>query len=206
MQNDICNYHLNSARGWIELGNCIEASNELEKIVPSLRTHPDILELRWQIYANGQLWTAAFEMALAICEIAPERPSAWVCQAESLSRRGQVSRARDVLLGIVNRFSNIAVIPYKLASYSSMLNLAGEAREWIERAMVCRDFREIAHQALQDPSLTKVRGLIQLRLARITNAEALFSGTPMPELVGQNRSRSVFETNLSVSSDANRLR
>ena len=30
----------------------MEASEELEKIPPRLRAHPDVLEIRWRIYAT----------------------------------------------------------------------------------------------------------------------------------------------------------
>ena len=43
--------HLKAAEGWLELGNQPEANEELEKIAPELRVHPDVLEIRWQIYA-----------------------------------------------------------------------------------------------------------------------------------------------------------
>jgi len=35
-----------AAQGWLELGNLAEASAELERLEPQLRTHPDVLELR----------------------------------------------------------------------------------------------------------------------------------------------------------------
>lgn len=172
MKNSICDYYLNSARGWVELGNCSEASKELDRITPSQRTHPDILEVRWQIYAKGELWTAAFEMALAICEIAPNRLTGWVCLAESLYHRGQVPRAREILLGIASKFPDVSLIPYKLACYSSRLNLEGESKRWIDKAIACRDFREIASQALQEPALKKFREMMRERLDNGSNANA----------------------------------
>ena len=40
------NLHLQAAQGWLELGNHVEANEELEKIVSTLRSHPDVLEIR----------------------------------------------------------------------------------------------------------------------------------------------------------------
>ena len=102
---------LNSARGWVELGNCIEASRELDRMIPAWRTHPATLEVRWEIYARGKLWNAAFEMALAICELAPERIDGWVLQAESLFHRNQELRSRDLLISVIDRFPGRALIP-----------------------------------------------------------------------------------------------
>jgi hypothetical protein len=38
--------HLQAAQGWLELGSHIEANEELEKIAPQLRAHPDVLKVR----------------------------------------------------------------------------------------------------------------------------------------------------------------
>jgi hypothetical protein len=48
--------HLQAARGWLELGNHLEANEELEKITASLRAHPAVLEVRWRIYAKAEKW------------------------------------------------------------------------------------------------------------------------------------------------------
>ncbi|MCI0351424.1 MAG: hypothetical protein L0Z53_18530 [Acidobacteriales bacterium] len=48
--------HLEAAQGWLDLGNWQEANEELEKITPTLRAHPDILELRCRIYAAAKRW------------------------------------------------------------------------------------------------------------------------------------------------------
>src|SRR5690349_10510510 len=47
-------HHLAAAQGWLELGNHAEANNELERISPTLRAHPDALEVSWQIYAAAK--------------------------------------------------------------------------------------------------------------------------------------------------------
>ena len=45
-------HHLRAAEGWLELGNHLEATAELEEIAPTLRGQPQVLEVRWQIYAH----------------------------------------------------------------------------------------------------------------------------------------------------------
>jgi hypothetical protein len=39
-------FHLKAAQGWLELGNHLEADKELDEIAPTLRKHPDVLEIR----------------------------------------------------------------------------------------------------------------------------------------------------------------
>jgi hypothetical protein len=47
-------HYLQAAQGWLELGNPTEANEELQKITAPNRGHPDVLQLRWQIYAQAK--------------------------------------------------------------------------------------------------------------------------------------------------------
>ena len=67
-------HHLRAAQGWLELGNALEANEELERIAPELRAHPDVLEVRWHIYAHAKKWDACVDIAEAIIKLAPNRP------------------------------------------------------------------------------------------------------------------------------------
>jgi hypothetical protein len=71
-------HHLRAAIGWLELGNHLEANEELEKITASLRAHPDVLEVRWQICARELKWDACLDIAVALVQTAPERPAGWI--------------------------------------------------------------------------------------------------------------------------------
>ena len=39
--------HLTAAEGWLEPGNCIEASRELDEITPQMGAHPSVLQVRY---------------------------------------------------------------------------------------------------------------------------------------------------------------
>ena len=78
--------HPQAAVGWLELGNHVEANEELENITPTLRTHPDVLVVRWQIHAKAKQWEGAFEIARTFVETVPEFPNGWIYQAEALRR------------------------------------------------------------------------------------------------------------------------
>jgi hypothetical protein len=58
--------HLEAAHGWFELGNHLEANEELERITPENRACPAVLEVRWQIYAKAGKWGAALDIASAL--------------------------------------------------------------------------------------------------------------------------------------------
>ena len=45
--------HLLAAEGWIGLRDFAAANDELEQITAASRSHPDVLQLRWHVYANA---------------------------------------------------------------------------------------------------------------------------------------------------------
>ena len=77
-------HHLRAAEGWLGLGNHLEANEELERITPQLRAHPDVLEVRWHIYAKETKWDACVDIAGAIIKLAPNRPDAWIHRSFAL--------------------------------------------------------------------------------------------------------------------------
>jgi hypothetical protein len=89
--------HLNAAIGWMDLGNCLEAYEELEKITLTSRVHPDVLEVRWKIYAAAKKWDASQVIAETLCDIAPERITSWFFLAFTLYHSISVTRS-DLLV------------------------------------------------------------------------------------------------------------
>jgi len=55
--------HLRAGQGWLEPGNHLEADKELDEITPQLRTHPDVFEVRWHIYAHAKKWEPCVDIA-----------------------------------------------------------------------------------------------------------------------------------------------
>ncbi len=70
--------YLEAAQGWLELGDRTEAKAELEKIAPEVRTHPDVLKVRWEICAAEGEWEAALEIAATLIQTEPEDPLGWI--------------------------------------------------------------------------------------------------------------------------------
>src|ERR1043166_3079457 len=70
-------HHLRAASGWLLLGADDEAAEDLKRIDPLLHSHPDVLEVRWQMHAKAKRWDTCLDIASAIVEIAPDRPSGW---------------------------------------------------------------------------------------------------------------------------------
>jgi tetratricopeptide (TPR) repeat protein len=146
-------HHLVAAQGWLELGNHIEANEELEKITPRLRAHPHVLEMRWQIYASAKKWDAALDIASAMVQIAPDQSSGWLHRSFSLHELKRTQEARDNLLPVVEIFPDDAIMRYNLACYECQLSRLEQAKEWLQKAFEIGDPAKLKLMALDDPDL-----------------------------------------------------
>ena len=144
--------HLTAAEGWLELGLHLEANEELEKITPQLRAHPDVLEVRWQIYAKEKRWEACVHIATAIINLAPERSDGWIDRSFALHELQRTQEAFDQLLPAVDKFPKIWTIPYNLACYASRLLIFDEAKKWLNQAMAV-DKQTVQAAAIEDEDL-----------------------------------------------------
>ena len=145
--------HLEAAEGWLGLGNQIEAFEELEQISPQLRVHPDVLELRWQIYAKEKKWEACVNIARAIAKLAPSHPNGWFHLAYSLHELKRTKEARHVLIPIVDKFPKEYLMRYNLACYECQLGNLKEALRWLEKTIELADKNEVKLMALNDHDL-----------------------------------------------------
>ena len=59
-------HNLAADQGWLELGNHLEANEELGKITPALRAHPGVLEVRWHVHAKEKKWEDCVDIGLGI--------------------------------------------------------------------------------------------------------------------------------------------
>ncbi len=84
---------VDAADGWLGLGNWYEANEELERITPEPRCHPDVLCLRWEIYAKAGKWELAAEIGKAISENAPDVPFGWIHMAFAVH---ELKRTKEV--------------------------------------------------------------------------------------------------------------
>jgi tetratricopeptide (TPR) repeat protein len=96
--------YLEAAQGWLVLGNHLEANEELERITPQLRAHPDVLEVRWHIYAQAKKWDACLDIAGAVIKLDPDRAEAWVHRSFALHELKRTQEAFDQLLPVMDRF------------------------------------------------------------------------------------------------------
>src|SRR5258705_10135172 len=156
--------HLLAAQGWLELGNPSEAGEEIARIAPANRDHPDVLELRWTICAAGQSWEAGLTIAETLLRVAPERASGWLHQAYALRRvkEGGLQRAWEALRVAYDKFPKAEVISFNLACYATQMGRLDEAWEWLHKSMeAAGDVAVIKNMALGDSDLQPLWGRIR---------------------------------------------
>ena len=125
---------LEAAQGWYLLGCLNEANLELNRLTRQAQTHPDVLELRFAIHSKARHWSTCMEIAAALLDLAPERPTAWINSAFTLHEMRQTQDAWNALLFVSDKFPNLPTIPYNLACYACCLGRLDDSRKWLKRA------------------------------------------------------------------------
>jgi tetratricopeptide (TPR) repeat protein len=148
--------HLEAAEGWLGLGSWQEANQELENITPQFLGHPEVLGIRFQIYAKAEKWDYAIEIARAISDVIPDNPFGHFHLAYGLHELERTSEAYDVLIAVVDKFPAEHLIRYNLACYSCRLGRLKEAYQWLEKAINLAGRDDVRQTALDDPDLEEL--------------------------------------------------
>ena len=146
-------FHLQAARGWLELGNPLEANEELEKISPALGVHPDVLEVRWQISAKAKQWEACVDLAEGLIALTPDNPFGWIHRSFALHELKRTQEAWDNLIRVTKKFPEEPIIPYNLSCYACQMARTDDARKWLQRALKIGEQKRIKQMALKDADL-----------------------------------------------------
>lgn len=144
---------LTAAEGWLELGNWLEANEELERITPTMRVHPAVLQIRWEIYAKAEKWEMAVEIGRALSEMLPENSWGFIHYAFALHELKRTKEAWGVLIPVVDKFTDEFRISYNLACYCCQLGDLQDALNWLEKAIVVAGKEDIRLMALGDDDL-----------------------------------------------------
>jgi predicted Zn-dependent protease len=144
---------LNAAQGWLELGNIVEANEELDRITPKFRAHPLVLRTRWCIYAAARNWEMALEIGRAVRQMNPTDVSGWIEEVEALKELGRTKEGWNTLFAATKFFPKEVFLQYLLACYSSRLGCLSEAKKWLQNAMALDDSAKMKLRALDEPDL-----------------------------------------------------
>lgn len=153
------NHYLSAAVGWLGLGNAQEARAELANVRQSRLRHPDVLEVRWAVYAHEKNWLEALSVAAELVQVAPERASGWLHRAYALRRvpNGTLQNAWDALLPAFEKFPEEPIIPFNLACYACQMGQLKTAQTWLKRSFRAGGKDHIKQMALADPDLEPLR-------------------------------------------------
>jgi len=144
--------HLKAAEGWLELGNHLAANDELENIQAQLRVHPEVLRLRWYVYARAKKWEMAGEIAKALIRMLPDSAFGYIQHAYTLHEMKRTKEAWDLLSPIVDKFPDNWTIPYNLSCYAAQMGQIEESEKWFKQAMKINE-KAVKEKAIDDPDL-----------------------------------------------------
>jgi tetratricopeptide (TPR) repeat protein len=145
-------FRLSAAEGWLGLGDLVSANNELDEITPELRSHPEVLMLRCEIYSKAKKWDYVVAIAEALVKIMPGEQRGWTHRSFALHELNCTQEAFDQLLPAVKLFPKDWLIPYNLSCYCSQLRRFEEAQEWFKKAMAI-DEVTVKRTGIDDPDL-----------------------------------------------------
>jgi predicted Zn-dependent protease len=153
--------YLEAAQGWLDLGNPVEANEELEKISAQNRAHPNVLQVRWRIEAKAGKWEACLEIATALTQVTPERRFGWLHLAMSLRKLNRTAEAKRVLISVLDKFDANTTFPYYLACYCARLGETNEAKGWftlaLANATTDQERERIVLRARDEPDLESIK-------------------------------------------------
>ena len=152
-------FHLRAAEGWLGLGDVESANNELKEISPAERTHPAVLSVRYQIYAQAKQWNEAAAVANDLVQMLPDRPFGWISLAYATRRKtgGSIPEAKKILLDAEPKFPGHYLFPYNLACYCAQLGELEPAEQWLKKAAAI-DKAAVKKMAAKDPDLKPLWG------------------------------------------------
>jgi tetratricopeptide (TPR) repeat protein len=146
-------HHLKAAEGWLELGNHIEANEEIEKVTARIRGHPDVLELRFLVYQAAKKYDACYDIGEAMIKLAPDRYRGWCHRSFALHFLGRTQEAYDLLFPAMELFPKSFEVFYDMACYSSRLGQFEKAREWLAKSFELGEAKQIKLNALEERDL-----------------------------------------------------
>ncbi len=123
---------LREAAGWLELGDASMSRRELDKITRQWRLHPDVLEVRWQVFAHTRKWKACVDIADVIVQLAPDRPFGWIHRSYALCKLNRTQEAYDRLLPALEKFPEESIIACHLAWYSGRVEELSGLGPWAD--------------------------------------------------------------------------
>jgi len=155
-------HYLLAATGWLELGNPTEARHELEQISEENFSHPDVLEVRFDVEAAEKKWEECAKVGKMLTELSPKRASGWLHLAYALHELKRTPEANTILEGVLSRFSRNWLVRYNLACYQCQMGNKEAAWRRLNEAILLKGRDAIKAIALMDRDLEPLMDKIRL--------------------------------------------
>ena len=146
-------HHLSAAEGWLGLGSVVDAHDELKQISLEARFHPNVLRVRWEVYARGGHWEFAHTIAQGLIAFLPDDAAGYINRSMALHQLKRTPEAWHNLLPAALKFPDNSTIALHLARYACQLGHLDEAKAWIKKAVTLDDAGELMSRALKEPDL-----------------------------------------------------
>jgi hypothetical protein len=115
---------------------------------PANSPNPDVLQMRWRVFAKSEKWDTCLEIATALIRVTPDRPIGWIHQAVSLDKLGRTADAKEVPLGAVKTIGPSSICAFHIACFCAQLGQFAEAQEWVRKTIEWAEDKE-AQQRLR---------------------------------------------------------
>ena len=158
-------FYFSAAVGWMELGNPVEAAEELSRISAEIANRLESLVFKWEVYSKLRRWPECLRIADRLVKDWPGEPTGWIDRSFALHELERTREAYDNLLSVVGRFETISTLPYNLACYACQLGDHVDAMTWFLKTRDVGDGQDWLKIALDDPDLEPIREEIR-KMAR----------------------------------------
>ena len=150
---------LEYARAWLALGSWAEALAQLEHIPPLLLAHPDVLEVRLQIYEKAGEWDHAWHIGTVLINLVPDRVESWLATAHTArhSTRGGPYQGYRTLLFAIKHHPDNWLVSFKLACCAYQRGDMGEGDWWLGKAGDQGGGKALQALAVTEPDMEPLR-------------------------------------------------
>lgn len=154
-------FRIEAAKGWVLLGDLRDAHEELNHISKQWKQHPEVLELRWYLFAEEPDWESALPIAQKIHKKHPERLFGWLALAHSIFKSTLDAEAAFQLLSPAAEIFEGPQVAYGLACYASLTGDFTAARDWLSRAIEKSDDDQLEDFYKAHPELEALNDYLQ---------------------------------------------
>jgi len=146
--------HLETAAGFLQLGDAMDAWNELEKIAPLNRAQTNVLTVRLAVCRALKNWELAEELARTLIKREPKNIMHVVALAEVMGHREGPVAAAAVYEFAVDRFPDFAPLRVSLAVELVKAGQIDDAKRVVK--MACELDPDLRLVVLDHPGLSAI--------------------------------------------------